>query len=378
MNNFQACSGKEFKEKTILYVVSTPLNILVACTHALMASEAGEKQLWLVDQKITENNFYYQVLQRWIGSPFSSVQIFAGSVKGIKKLAERKQNFFKIKQLLQSFSPNYVLTGSDRRVEFQYILNILKSCAPNVVGGYLDDGLYSYQGRESVWYKDKLNSFLKKISYGFWWEEPYFVGGSSKIKQLYLFQPEQALKEIVTGKAVCQLPLQMFTDSRILALSSALLDECGEDTEGYQDIELLIFIAHPHDVEKMTGYQAKVTEFIRIQAESGINVAVKYHPIVQEYDPFLLCDAGAFKVVTSALASEFILPLLDEQCAVVGDVCTALLTCKWLRPDLSLFAVLSKQDSYQCQFITMIEGMNINVVNEFNEVVVKRVNNETN
>ena len=353
--------------ESVLYCASTPLNILTACVHALNLPSSINKQLWLIDQQETVNNLYEQALLKWQGSPFSEIQIFSGRQKGTSKLAERKNVFLKIDKLLVDFLPRTVVTSSDRRVEFQYILHVLASKQHKPSGVYLDDGLYSYQGRVSVWYQDLLNSLLKKMFYGSWWEEPKLVGGSSKIEKLYLFRPDLALAEIKNNKVVEPLPTALFTSHEIVELSGLVFDVFNESVESYQDIEVLIFVPHPNNLKKMDGYLEKLKALIECLLINK-KVAVKYHPRVGLNDPLDFKKMNVTKIVNPMIASEFLLPALHKNCLVIGDVGTALLTCKWLREDLNLIAVLSKQDAFQSKFIGLMEEMDIKVVDNMNQV----------
>ncbi len=352
--------------ESILYLPSTPLNILISCVHALHYQSSGKKELWLIDQKNCTDNLYMRALENWQGSPFCGTHILCGNQKGVAKLKERKANFKWLKTELNRFTPTIIFTGSDRRVEFQYAMYHMKQSNPD--GGYLDDGLYSYSGRKNVWYKDLVSSFLKKISYGFWWEEPKTIGASSNIKQVHLFQPEVALPIIKQGKKLYKLDVKLFLDEKIIELSQQVLALFSEKIDTYQGIEVLIFIPHPNNVAKMQGYLPKLEVLLCKLKKKNKTVAIKYHPRVGTGDPLNLKRLGVDKIIPAALASEFLLPVLPKKCMVLGDVGTALLTCHWLRPDINLKAILSTEDKFQKKFISIMKKMGVEVVSTMDKI----------
>jgi hypothetical protein len=352
----------------ILYLPSTPLNVLVSCAHAIAYNKSSKKVLWLIDQKNCADNLYVRALQEWEDSPFSQVTVLCGNKKGLAKLKQRKQNFKWLNNRLANLQPKTVFTGSDRRIEFQYVMHCLKDLNP--LGGYLDDGLYSYTGRRQVWYKDLFSSWLKKLSYGYWWEEPVTVGASSKIQQLHLFQPEAALSILKKNKQVIALNNKLFLNNKIFNLSSSVLKLFAEDINSYALIDVLIFIPHPNNVAKMNGYLLRLQTIISKLKNNANTIAIKYHPRVSENDPLELQKLGVSKIIPAGIASEFVLPVLPANCAVFGDVGTALLTCHWLRPDLNLTAILSKEDYFQQSFGPIMRQMGIKVISLVEEIEV--------
>uniref|UniRef100_Q31FG8 Uncharacterized protein n=1 Tax=Hydrogenovibrio crunogenus (strain DSM 25203 / XCL-2) TaxID=317025 RepID=Q31FG8_HYDCU len=344
-----------------LYLPSTPLNILISAAHASHFCDEQSSEIWLIDQKKIDNNIYVAALEAWSDSPFKSVKVFSGSASGWAKKHERTLNFKKMVDCLKTFCPDQVAVGSDRRVEFQFIMHCLKSKNHPVKGIYLDDGLYSYAGRPSVFFKDKVNAWLKKLFYGTWWEEPETVGASSKINQAWLFSPEQAVAAITCHKDVQALEAGFFQTMEMQALSQEVMKAFKEPLKPYADFDILWFIPHPNNIEKMSGYEARLKKNILKVIASGKKVAVKYHPRVGDNDPLELQNLGVEKIVPAPLASEFILPVLGPHCHIIGDVGTAMLTCKWLRPDLEVTALMSSEDSFQKRFIPLLERMGIQV-----------------
>ncbi|MCF6344956.1 MAG: alpha-2,8-polysialyltransferase family protein [Thiomicrorhabdus sp.] len=360
-----------------LYMPSTPLNVLVSCAYALQRQKEAEifsppyleqAELWLIDQKNVATNPYLFALLAWESSPFQSIKIFSGVCSGKKKLAERRQNFAQIKKGLTRFTPQQVMVGSDRRVEFQFTLAHLKSLGTPAKGVYLDDGLYSYMGRKSSCLSDGVNAILKKMTYGFWWQEPRVVGASNWIQEAWLFAPEQAVPQLQQKKCDTLEP-QWFRTPEILALSQRVAHELAFDATVLEALDVMLLIPHPANVQKMVGYQARLQAVIRQLCHQGKRVGVKYHPRAPSEDYLLLASQGAVDIIPAALAFEFCLPSLASECKVIGDVGTALLTTKWLRPDLSVYAVLDESDAFQKPFVSLNKRLDISVIQQIEDIV---------
>ena len=356
-----------------LYLPSTPLNVLVSCALALQAQKNNvgiSQQLWLIDQHLdTDANPYYSALKKWQQSPFESIELFKSKSENLSKAAHRKNLLAGLTVQLSGVDVSEVLVGSDRRIEFQYIMHVLKNTsAQSTVGVYMDDGLYSYNGRPHHWFKDGLNSVLKKLYYGPWWQEPYTVGASSWVEKAVLFQPQQAHSALQT-KVLEKLEPEWFTDNSLVSLSSLLACDMGFELDQLKELDFLILIAHPHNVKKMPGYQKAVSELINRLSGSGAKVGVKYHPRSKGEDSLGLMKQGAQCVVPSLLAFEFCLPTLKPECRLIGDVGTAILSAGWLRPDIEANAILNPDDAFQKTFIKTCSSMGVKVLNNFEDIL---------
>ncbi|KUJ73004.1 polysialyltransferase family glycosyltransferase [Thiomicrospira sp. WB1] len=361
-----------------LYLPSTPLNVLVSvalAVHQRQSMPEARSVLWLIDQSNTRANLYYESVLVWEDSPFDSVQILPGLVKngiGRGKLAERRRNFQQIDQWLSQFQaqnglPNVVATGSDRRVEFQYVMHRLSQLGARPTGWYLDDGLYSYAGRPHHWLKDGVNALLKKLVYGFWWQEPQTVGASSWIDQAWLFRPKAAVKPL-QQKTVHALSEDWFRASPVQAFCGTLMEKQGVVPSAIESVQTLVLIPHPNNQTKIHGYARQVQALVKRLLDQGQHVAVKYHPREQAYDALELAMDAKVSVLPSDLAFEMLLPALPETARIIGDVGTALLTAKWLRPDLRSYALLNEADAFSRRFIPLMQAMGITTVGSIQDL----------
>ncbi len=351
----------------ILFMPSTPLNVIVSAALAVQFKQQVQSQIWLIDQKNVSDNPYFKALNQWPSSPFDKVELFAGKASGYQKLHERQQNFSALTACLTEFQPEIVAVGSDRRIEFQFVMQQLKNSGAVPQGIYLDDGLYSYAGRESSFIKDAVSSLLKKISYGWWWQEPKTVGASSLIEQAWLFSPEQSIP-LIAEKSCQLLQPQWFVTPEISDLSRTLAQQLDFNVSALAELDVVILIAHPNNIEKMPGYAQRVQALISRMHSRGKRVGVKYHPRSDTIDALDLVTHGAKVVIPSQLAFEFCLPVFSENCRVIGDVGTALFTTKWLRPDIEVSAVLDSSDKFQKKYTELTTVAGIRVVNRIEEI----------
>lgn len=361
-------------EKTsVLYMSSTPLNILVAIAHALAHADSQDSRLILIDQKNIDHNPYFDALNAWHDSPFKSVTLLPGLQTGFKKLRERKQNFRVIKRWLSEWSPQAIAVSSDRRIEFQFAMHQQRQ-QQSCVGIYLDDGLYSYAGRRTTVLENAIGRTIKKLVYGVWWDEPVQVGSSSWIDQAWLFQPDSAIEDY-RQKSVYALPSEWFASQSIQDLGATLSSKMGASTTEMAQlstVDVCILIAHPNNILKMHNYQQKVDDFIASLTQRGMKVAIKYHPRVKDGDPLNLKARVDF-VVPSQLAFEFILPQFKPDVMIVGDVGTSVLTANWLKSESTVYAVLYEDDPFQLSFAGLFSQLGVAVVSTYQQIIENKL-----
>ena len=354
-----------------LYLPSTPLNVLLSVAHAAAHQSQQQASLLLIDQKNCFENPYVGCLREL--SFFDHVDCLPGILRGYRKLAERRQNFSYLTRFLDEFTPQRVVVGSDRRVEFQFVMQLLTQKGIDVEGIYLDDGLYSYAGKTYSWLKEPMNAFLKKIAYGSWWHEPKTVGASQWIDSCWVFRPDEVI-DTLKSKSLYKIESEWFNLADVKSFGMAVCDAFGLDENALlvlQDMDLLILIPHPENIKKMRGYEVRLLRFLDSLKALQKKIAAKYHPRTESHDLLRLVEAYQVSLIPQGLAFEFVLPFLKKGSVIVGDVGTALLTAQWLRPDLKVFAVLAKGDVFQSRFNKIYHQLGIHITNDFDKVTHK-------
>ncbi len=365
--------------KTVLYLPSTPLNILVSIAHALAFKDQQQSVMLIIDQKNIVNHPYLKSLLAWDDSPFIYVDVMAGKSKGVDKLSQRRHNFLKLKGLLDKYPFQAVAAGSDRRVEFQYAMHLCHSrnTAAKIEGWYLDDGFYSYAGRPAKWYKDWVNAIVKKLTYGMWWQEPSTVGASDWVTHAWLFDPCKSVMQL-KKKLTVKIEKDWFTAPQVNEFEKLLFKQYGlleNDLKKYRQADLCILIPHPSNLKKMPDYAVRLHSLLDEAIKSGKKPLVKYHPRTSVEDPLGLVEKYAVQLIPAEIAFEFVLMLFRNELVLVGDVGTALLTSKWLRPEIKGVAVLNESSEFESRMAALLKQHGVMVKSDISEL--KRVLDET-
>lgn len=328
-----------------LFMASTPFNVLTAAMVAFELPQGDVAELGLIDQTSTTATFR-EALLSWQNSPFANIRLLSEKASGKGKRRQRLQGFRRIRQCLQELQPDWIYTGNDRRIEFQFSM-----AHSNARGVYLDDGTYSYLGRKTHWLKDRvLDNMAKKVAYGRWWKQPPAIGASAWIDHSILAFPNSALP-ILKNKTCKPLPNNL-QRPEFAQLAQICL---GEQPMTLGTLDGLLLLPHS---SVMSDQQQALGQWLD---SCGADIAYKHHPRtgheLQSADMAVRhwqLPARAW-AVPSAIPMEMLLPLLPQHCKISGDVSTALLTAKWLRPELDVSAaVRADTDASWQQLLTTL------------------------
>ncbi len=330
--------------KCHLFLASTPLNMLtstlIACTEAANA----ECLLAVIDQPGAEPHRIFSWLQECPGTPFSSFEVVSFKARGIRaKLAGRKSAFAKLDQLWKTWQPVAIYTGNDRRMEFQYAMH---SKPVDALGIYMDDGTYSYVGKKSSWLGDAIvDNGLKKLVYGGWWRQPEDIGGSSWINEAWLFRPEIALPHLQS--LPCHPLPAMHEVPFMQTLGRHALQDFKIDTGNLQGLRQLILI--PHESVLTPATSKLITEYLN-QADHNSRLAVKTHPRSAKLEDRLEKSMANHECLPSSVPLELLLPFFND-CRIIGERSTVLLTARWMRPDLRVASLDQGADKHWQQLL---------------------------
>ncbi len=328
-----------------LFMASTPFNVLTAAMVAFELPQGDVAELGLIDQTSTTTTFR-EALLSWQNSPFANIRLLSEKASGKGKRRQRLQGFRRIRQCLQELQPEWIYTGNDRRIEFQFSM-----AHSNARGVYLDDGTYSYLGRKTHWLKDRvLDNIAKKVAYGRWWKQPPAIGASAWIDHSILAFPNSALP-ILKNKTCKPLPNNL-QRPEFAQLAQICL---GEQPMTLGTLDGLLLLPHS---SVMSDQQQALGQWLD---SCGADIAYKHHPRtsseLQSADMAVRhwqLPARAW-AVPAAIPMEMLLPLLPQHCKISGDVSTALLTAKWLRPELDVSAaVRADTDASWQQLLTTL------------------------
>lgn len=343
-----------------LYLASTPLHILNAIAIASQR-EQSHAHLILIDQPDVEGNPYFQLLNSWENSPFQSVDIYQGRIKGLKaKLANRKAVFEKLDSVVKAIQPEKIYTGNDRRIEFQYAMHAqLKYNNKAAIGVYMDEGTFTYVGRkDSVSISDKyIDNGLKKLTYGFWWKNPITIGGSDWIQEVYAAFPEH-VHALLKGKSL--KPLQPFyqDNQTVRDFCERIFRFFGEDVKKVSDLTAIFTLPHESIIERIPGYQESVEAVIEQLLSKQVKVGIKYHP--RNTNPDILNAKGrpGITLLSHKVPFEAILPNLGR-CTIIGDVSSTLINSKFLKPDCDAVSIANADAPLYNEFVEFFDVIGV-------------------
>lgn len=336
-----------------LFLASTPFNVLTAAMVAFELPAGDEAELGLIDQTSTTAAFR-EALLRWQSSPFRKIRLLSEKASGKGKHRQRLQGFRCIRQCLQELQPQWIYTGNDRRIEFQFAM-----AHSNARGVYLDDGTYSYLGRKTHWLKDRvLDNMTKKVAYGRWWKQPPAIGASAWIDHSILAFPESALP-ILQNKACKPLPNNL-QRAEFAQLAQICL---GDQPQPLNTLDGLLLLPHS---SVMSAQQPALGNWLD---NCGTEIAYKHHPRTSsELQSTEMANnhwhlPARARAVPAAIPMEMLLPLLPQLCKISGDVSTALLTAKWLRPELDVSVALRADTDASWQQLLHTLGIRLTIPN---------------
>ncbi|MCY0966362.1 polysialyltransferase family glycosyltransferase [Parathalassolituus penaei] len=324
-----------------IYFASTILHLYAA---AVIAAERPNEQAHLIFMDQPEGKPYplFDIVKDWPESPFVSVRLFYGRFPGLlNKLKKRKLLFQQLQQVVTQLRPTNIFVGNDRRIEFQFSMNVATELGCNPIGHYMDEGTFTYIGRKaSSGFADAVfDNAVKKLSYGNWWKNPPTVGGSDWITHVHVAFSEQ-IHPLLRDKKVHPLNAAGFTSPAMLSLSSAIMAYYGFDPASLRQIDVLFTLPHESLFEKNPDYRQQVLSYIQRLSAEGKHVAAKYHPRNSGPDILQLAKDGV-QLLPADISFEAMLPHLPALCAIWGDVSSTLLIAKWLRQELAVYSMPS-------------------------------------
>jgi len=299
-----------------LFLASTPFNVMVSSMIALDLPKTDSAELWLIDQPHQQNTFMSRV-HLWEQSPFTRIKTVSQQAKGLKSKFNRRANLRRLQADMSLIAPDHLYTGNDRRIEFQWLM---AHSEKEVTGHYIDDGTYTYIGRKTHWFADQIiDNALKKLSYGLWWKQPISIGASPWIDIAHVAFPEKVVDALKTKN---RLPLPDNIQEPSFFKLASLFESA---LVGLNQLDALLILPH-ESVRSETTEKRLLNALKRFQSPG-----IKSHP--RSSSPLKISTA---KIVEAGMPVEILLTQFSRGTVIIGDVSSALLTTRWLRPDLNV------------------------------------------
>lgn len=231
-----------------------------------------------------------------------------------------------------------IFTGNDRRMEFQYAMHLATRGGSQPEGLYLDEGAATYLGHKSMHRlaHRRIDPWIKKFRYGRIYHPAITTGASAWISTIHAAFPA-AVHPLLQQKRTVPLETHPFKTAEFGALASAMLAEYPKVESDLQDVVLILTLPHEGSYRKSPQlYRTLYGELVQLLKPSQI--AVKPHPRISRINLLKELFPGA-TLLEHKLGLEAMLPLLRDDCMVMGDVSSTLLTTRWLRPELRVVAL---------------------------------------
>ena len=327
---------------TNYYFISSPLHLLFSANLAIQ--NKGQRNIAILISKTSAQIDFFSGVLKNDQSVFSELLSFErGQQQG--KTAERKRRLKLISDFVQKNPPQRIYTGTDRRVEFQFAMYSARKSNPNVKGIYLDEGMATYLGHR---YMDRLqhkwvDPLLKKLAYGFWWNNPLIIGHSKWIDEVYAAFPD-CVHPLLHSKKIQPMNQNHFNSDEFNAFALALVSSSSIECKSLSNIRLLILLTlesfYDNPEKHLSQIIQQATKHIPIE-----QIAIKAHPRSKAIEKYReLYPQAAF--LDNQVGLELLLPHLNRDTIFIGDISSTLMTIKWFNSDAKLGAVELKQDSY--------------------------------
>lgn len=317
------------------FFISSPLHYFIATNLAI--SHKGDTNVALFISKNQINAEQYAKATRHFPDIFQHT--FDLTIDdGQSKYKQRKLRFKQISGIISSMQPDKIFTGSDRRIEFQFAMHQARKSNANVEGIYIDDGTVSYLGHKSInsVFHRHIDPILKQLVYGTWWKNALTTGSSDWITKAYLASPQDA-HPLLKTKNLIPLDQSIFNRDEFFQVNEFLLEKF-EDLAAIDFTRIKAVICLPHESFYLNdiNFLAQIKKAVSQQYPFN-EMAIKAHP--RSKNMTLLTDMfPGSTLLPNTIGMELLLPKLSDDTFIIGDVSTALLTAKWLKPSVTVQA----------------------------------------
>ena len=252
----------------------------------------------------------------------------------------------RIDHFVAARKPTMVCMGYES-YESQYACYAAKRVNPDCVGAYIEDGTGAYQRsfkRPRSSSGARLRGALRRLRHGRWWDEVELAGTSRWIDTCYLCFPELALPGL-RRKQVRRLDPNVFRTPDFRDFAEHVSRAFELDAQRFRSANALIALSRGTLLDFLPNYEQTLRRLIAALRQRGEHVAVKYHPREVHPNYLELQDADDLYVLPPEIPFELLVLLLDDDGAtVIGDVSTALMSTRWLRPGMQPIALQHCRD----------------------------------
>ncbi len=316
------------------YLISSSLHLCLAASIALRHPDHRSTAVIMTRSAATAARF----AQAARGTPdvFDAVAVLEPP-PGAGRWARRRALYRQIEALVAHPAAMRIFTGNDRRLEYQYAMHVASRAGARVEGVYMDDGAATYVGQKAMhsFAHRHLEPLVRKLMHGWWFKDAVTQGTSAWTTSVYVAFP-QAVHPLLKRKQIVGIDVSPLRSEAFLRLVAALTDDFDALRRTLDGVRIVVslpkeshYLDHPDTQQHLW---AQLTA--RCQPD---RIAVKPHPRSSRLDVLAERFPGA-RLIDKNVGWEFLLALLPDGCAVVGDVSSTMITTRWIRPDLPVVA----------------------------------------
>ncbi len=328
-----------------IFIAHTPYHVLLSNALALGEGNLVDNHLFIISD-FSDAELLAQSLKSWNRSPFTQITLLNG-VYGEASMVHRiltvRKNITQISRFISKCKVDRVYVFNDSRAEGQAALHFSTKNNNRTLGTYVEDGWAAYSS-----FTKKL-SFLKvilgKLLYGSWWENVRVYGTSRSIKEVKVIYPQFVRPEIRSRK-VSQIPKQDMLNLKNYDFLHKYLESFGLNFRDLSQIEGILLVSHSEILRQYSTYMAVLQDLVVLAENSGLRIAIKYHPRESEQmKEFPVTNGKKMVLLPQSLPIEVVYILTGANIKVViGDVSSSLLTAKWLLQNATVISMASVMD----------------------------------
>jgi len=311
---------------TALFLASTPLHSFWSLGLAYGPFREGRGALALIDQREGDRDLIAEALAARADTPIQEVARFPRIGKNVMaKLRNAERVLGGVTDLTQRLRPSRVIVGNDRRIEFYAAL----AAAPDAVGAYVDDGMFSYMpmhARKTPGLLRHAQDAVRRSVYGFPSEHPNFVGGSRAAREAWVMLPD-LVHEGLRGKTRQAIDAAWYHTAGAQRVCADAVARADLDPQLVGALRLLLLLPHDGFLRAHPQIAREIGRLAHDYQRRGLAVAFKRHPRSLSEDVDLL-PPGCIEI-PRRLPAEVLAPLLRDA-LVVGTLTTALISLKYL------------------------------------------------
>jgi len=320
---------------TDYFFISSPLHVLIAANIAIQ-NATNDNVLVIMARDAAAGDRFRMAAEKH-HDIFKRVVVLPHDTHPGRNV--RAPRYRAIEAMLSGAGEVRILTGNDRRLEFQYAMHMASRSGGRPKGVYMDEGAITYFGHKSMgsFAHRHLAPLAKRLLIGRWYKPSLTTGASDWVKTIYAAFPEH-VHPLLKRKQLVRIAAEPFALPQFRALAKDMLTDGEDYAEALKGVKLVVTL--PHEASYINApqtYEAVSRSFLEHFAPS--QVAIKPHPRITNRQMLEQLFPGT-TILEPTAGMEALLTLLDDDCLVAGDISSTLLTTKWLRPSLPVVALM--------------------------------------